>query len=473
MRTFNLLKFLYSFLFLILCTSFLFSQDVVFRVYPHIVRNDDGTGGITNAQLNQSKVFLNSTFNQHGIYFEYECTNYIYDTDLSLDPAAICNGFEPYYHLDGIDMFIASDEAEKGGFADSIPGTAITVGGVFDPVCSDLATSTLNAGTMPIPARLSILAHEMGHALGLLHTFESETAYASPTLGCAPIYIGSCAELVTRISTSCSEPNCETCGDKVCDTPADAHDSEIYFDPCDCTSIVDAFDACGDLMVPDGKNIMAYSPVHCRTILTEGQATRIKAVMANSPFLTASGSADLCAAAFCCNEDDNLVCIMDDQCDSYFVDHCETCSVQWISPLTAGNSNCIPIVKDTNFIYQALVHQVINGVTYSSLLEGVLSDFCTPGPQVTPSLGIVHDDIASYVYPNPSYDNLFVDNNENVDVEYELYDYNGQLVLKKRLPPGTKVNLNDSFTLTEGIYFGRYFNVESKIVKTERILIMR
>lgn len=50
----------------------------------------------------------------------------------------------------------------------------------------------------------SIISHEFGHCLGLLHTHSGS--------GCADYY--SCSE-------NADGSNCTTCGDRICDTPAD------------------------------------------------------------------------------------------------------------------------------------------------------------------------------------------------------------------------------------------------------------
>lgn len=84
-----------------------------------------------------------------------------------------------------------------------------------------------------------VLTHEMGHALGLQHTFYN-------TLSCAP------------------ESNCEVQGDFVCDTPPTPVNNSCNFPECP------------DAMV---RNFMAYTGNLCRDSYTEGQAQRMRGVI--------------------------------------------------------------------------------------------------------------------------------------------------------------------------------------------------
>ncbi len=92
------------------------------------------------------------------------------------------------------------------------------------------------------------LVHEMGHVFGLSHTFEENGL-----------------ELVDG-------SNCETAGDKICDTPADPYDPEIaknisYQNGCEFTYI--GLDANGQFYQPDMGNIMSYYGCPCG--FTRGQ----------------------------------------------------------------------------------------------------------------------------------------------------------------------------------------------------------
>jgi len=115
----------------------------------------------------------------------------------------------------------------------------------------------------------SIFGHEMGHCLGLYHTFET--------------YFGE--ESVTR-SSSNSCYNCGTEGDLCCDTPADYPDSDDNTSSSTCTYSGTLRDDCGNLLYnPSTINIMSYQPWACisstSTALTTNQRTRMHATILN------------------------------------------------------------------------------------------------------------------------------------------------------------------------------------------------
>ena len=85
-----------------------------------------------------------------------------------------------------------------------------------------------------------LITHEVGHYLGLLHTFEGE---------------------------SCTETDCATQGDRVCDT--EPHSNSVPNDP-----------SCGEFVECNTRepveNIMNYSGLYCKNIITPGQKNRMK-----------------------------------------------------------------------------------------------------------------------------------------------------------------------------------------------------
>jgi hypothetical protein len=146
-------------------------------------------------------------------------------------------------HSNAIDVYLLSPNDTYSRAVD-IPGIALAVGGSY-------------AGT-------SVLSHEFGHCLGLFHTHSGR--------GCNDY--ANCAENI-------DESNCTTCGDLVCDTPAD---------PCLSGNVNTNCEYIGDpSFSPDVRNIMSYAPPVCLNDLTNGQTIRIHStISSNSIFINRS-----------------------------------------------------------------------------------------------------------------------------------------------------------------------------------------
>lgn len=123
-------------------------------------------------------------------------------------------------------------------------------------------------------ATTHVLSHELGHCLGLYHTFH-----------------GSCLETTNACPELVDGSNCTTCGDFLCDTPADP--TRIFWDQDDITcqwggdvcNQGSLTDANGDTYNPDEAIIMAYSKPHCMQYFTNGQGVRMRDIIANSTIL--------------------------------------------------------------------------------------------------------------------------------------------------------------------------------------------
>jgi Pregnancy-associated plasma protein-A len=111
-----------------------------------------------------------------------------------------------------------------------------------------------------------LASHEIGHALGLLHTFED--------------FYG--REWVAR-SDGCS--NCSTAGDLLCDTQADIDLPSNYF--TNCLYNRNTVDSCGNPYVMEPANTMSYNALTaCPSYnFTTGQAARMHYTIDNTPKL--------------------------------------------------------------------------------------------------------------------------------------------------------------------------------------------
>lgn len=90
-----------------------------------------------------------------------------------------------------------------------------------------------------------LISHETGHFLGLLHTFQGAT---------------------------CSETDCQTQGDRVCDT--EPHDNSVSND-LNCQEYVECSTR------EPVENLMNYSGISCGNIFTAGQKARMKNFITN------------------------------------------------------------------------------------------------------------------------------------------------------------------------------------------------
>jgi len=210
-------------------------------VQHHVVRESNGTGGLTLGDISFVMNALNTYYANSNLNF-YECSsiNYInnstyYDFDAN-DESVLCgsNDIQDVINIYYFNSVTSSSGSSLCGYAYFPPGPDRVI----------MANSCAING--------STIVHELGHYLSLYHTHGTTNT-------------GTTTELVNG-------SNCSTAGDDLCDTPADPNLSGLVTNSCQYTGT--SFDANGQAYVPDPTNIMSYSQKVCRTFLSSDQYNR-------------------------------------------------------------------------------------------------------------------------------------------------------------------------------------------------------
>ncbi|WP_086478092.1 MULTISPECIES: T9SS type A sorting domain-containing protein [Arenibacter] len=215
------------------------SSYTCINVFFHIVRNTNGTNAFPLPDTNDITVELNEFYSPHNIIINNIGTNFIDNSDfIQVDEGEhtvlMNSGYDVpnainYYIVEELwDVYINGVyQGFVTGVADSIPSNSLVI----------------RSDRVLLPTS----HHELGHCLNLYHTFQGT---APNTSGCAEAINGS---------------NCSTCGDVVCDTPADSNagNSGGY--------------------TPDLTNIMSY--YNNRDHFTNGQGNRMRYAIQNESVL--------------------------------------------------------------------------------------------------------------------------------------------------------------------------------------------
>jgi Pregnancy-associated plasma protein-A len=212
------------------------------RVYFYIVANDDGSQpAATEQEIATEFSQLVNDYAGNNLCFANMGLRYINSTNINFnincDNPASYAALGPWLVPSCITIFYQRRLGANGG--GTYGGNAYAIPNTF---CS-VATGNINAGRST--------SHEVGHCLGLLHTFQSG-------------------------NENISGNNCSTTGDRVCDTPADPYGRGACFSISGCTYTGTCVDGNGQTnFSPPYSNIMSYYLNNC-TInqLTAGQFSR-------------------------------------------------------------------------------------------------------------------------------------------------------------------------------------------------------
>lgn len=211
-------------------------------ITAHIVRKSDGSGGLTEAQLQTSLEVVNEHYASSGIeFFIFDKIRYVnsdsyYNFDSSNEDQLAMSRDVP----NTINIYFVNDLTSEGS---QLCGYAYFPGGADRILMANSCTIT---GTT--------FSHEIGHYLTLFHTHGRTNKETTD-------------ELVDG-------SNCNTAGDVICDTAADPNLSGKV--DANCTYTATERDANGDVYQPDPGNIMSYSTNTCRRHFSDGQYSRAR-----------------------------------------------------------------------------------------------------------------------------------------------------------------------------------------------------
>jgi hypothetical protein len=222
----------------------------------HIVRKDDGTGGISLNQFYKGLQDANAKYVGTGLTFHIHDISYLDDSDyyFNINTKAEIDamlGESPVANT--VNVYCTPNLSdEKGGLCGRGSFTTSTPQGI-----------ALNNDCVGVTDNDSSFPHELGHYFDLLHTHETANG----------------AELVDG-------SNCTTAGDGLCDTPADPGLDEPTNINSSCVYSGTEKDANGDSYSPDTHALMSYAPKLCRdTFSAQSQAKIVNTLTTKRAYL--------------------------------------------------------------------------------------------------------------------------------------------------------------------------------------------
>ncbi len=205
-------------------------------IAAHIVRQSNGTGGLSASRLDDAIANANLHYLTTGmVFFQLGAIDYI-DSDAWYTTDTLDEIDDMRTHnlvADAINIYFTENlNYESGGLCGI---SAFT----FSSVQSIAMRNSCTANPDGL-GNHSTFSHEIGHYFDLFHTHEP--------------YYGD--ELVDG-------SNCDVAGDLVCDTPADPRLGSSNVDT-GCSYFGTDTDGNGETYVPDPSQLMSYSLKHCR-----------------------------------------------------------------------------------------------------------------------------------------------------------------------------------------------------------------
>ncbi len=219
--------------------------SAVVRISVHMLHRTNGTGGITSQQADEQLEWLYEGFAPYNVSFvevERDDQNVsFYDSNFhAMIFQYMRNNDDPAV----VDIYLTEpDHYWDAGSAENIPSTALVLSG--DRMFNE------------------VIVHEMGHCLGLYHTFETMFGSEDP-----------------------DGTNCEDAGDLVCETAACPGPLYAFTDTTTC-ELTPLFYQIYPDYDPDPTNYMVYAPIHCFVHFEDEQVDRMFATMETIPQIQA------------------------------------------------------------------------------------------------------------------------------------------------------------------------------------------
>jgi len=220
--------------------------DPTIKAHVHLIKDQNGGGShaVTTAEAHLALNRMAFYYEDDDIFFSVDSITEIHDNARYGGNNYLWWTDNP--HGDAVDIYLYPDNVLNGGESLTIISRHLFVGGTSDN--TELVQS-------------AVLAHEMGHCLGLYHTHRG---YNGESVDCPET----------------GPADCDSCGDFICDTPPDPTLWDNVFDvyyvdsSCEFCCTADTAD-----FNPDAHNIMSYTKPKCMYSFTDGQITRMCATI--------------------------------------------------------------------------------------------------------------------------------------------------------------------------------------------------
>jgi Secretion system C-terminal sorting domain/Metallo-peptidase family M12 len=235
----------------------------------HLVGKSDGSGRTTEFRVLDMITGWNELYasNNIGLQFYLKHINYMSDDNVYNSPRSTgpVNKMDAQRKTDAMNVFCVNSADGVGGVGQTLAYYTKDNDWI---VCINSEVSKSKSST---------IAHEVGHFFTLVHTFNGwdvtpfdpskATSVCAPALSTGPVI---CTENVARTG---ADANCGTCGDYMCDTPAD-YNLGFGFSGCIYNGL--AKDPKCVTVDPDEKLIMGYFIGCASTFSGEQKAAMLK-----------------------------------------------------------------------------------------------------------------------------------------------------------------------------------------------------